>query len=203
MQLETIKVKLKESQSLEKEELELFLKSLIISIKQAYPSKTYNNMCDKIQQEIANYLDELNVTYYASDTTDTIDSKVIGHSIVIADFTKNNQNLYLIDPTFLQFYCLSDKYKDLYIKDYKVTSKSPYEYAKKDINKTNKLLENGYIEFDNDTIKWYCDSFYKTKVGRKDELIDINIPASIYLKSLIKYSKNNIYKIEEKKNKHQ
>lgn len=138
----------------------------------------FYNKCDLAQSMIYYYLDKLNINAHPVNTNDVIQG-VCGHSIVIASFdTPDGEKLYLVDPTYMQFFdsekCNVNNY--VIINDTVCVSPDPGYFVKKDDNEEAvlPLLKNGYIELTEEFARVYGDSFFKTKQGTPSSQIDNN-----------------------------
>lgn len=140
---------------------------------------SYSNKCDLAQSMIYYYLRGLNIKVNSVNINEII-SNVCGHSFVIATFkTRLGQKSFLIDPTYLQFFCKEncDVRKYVIIKNIVCISPDPGYF----VAKSNKkdvllpLLENGYIELTEEVAKVYGDSFFQTKLGVQANLIKYNV----------------------------
>lgn len=168
-----IETKISESLELTEEEINYFLSYLMyitrIKLDSDYKNATYTNACNKAQCMLHHYLESLGITNFICVTDKAITPGVIRHFFTTVYL---NNKLYLLDPTYRQFFekerC--SKNKDV-----------PGNFIT-DISSCTALLENGYIELTEDTAKMYGDSFMKTKESARN--LEINGP--IYLKAFIK-----------------
>lgn len=185
--IEKIVDKILNKEKINSKELTLLLDYLINRTKEIINSKTYENTCDLAQGLIGRYLNSLKVINFPNLSIKAISEGVVGHSFIVADFKEFGQDLYLLDPTFVQFAILDQKYQELYIKDLKVLTKSPYYYANL-LNKelTNALLTKGYLKLDPKSAKFYGDSFLYTKTNILKGYQFPNIKGEIYLNSFLK-----------------
>ncbi len=150
--------------------------------------------CDLIRDHMLEKFNLLDINATALETQNILDADVSGHSILIIDF---DDELYLIDPSYSQFFlkenCNEDKYFINHEKQMVLISPDPgYYYIK---NKDNlhiakKILENGYIKLNKNSVKVYFDSFYKLRRGYSGylQLYENNIELSgqTYLNSILK-----------------
>ncbi len=125
---------------------------------------------------IANYLNDLNVTYHVCNTKENIDEDVINNNFLIAEFNVDLYGTvvkipYIIDVTYRQFFikekcnsnyrviknglCIRTEYPGYFIHPY-------------DFEEITSFLENGYALFDPDFANIYGNSFLNTKAFRKN-----------------------------------
>lgn len=160
---------------------------------------TMTNLCDTAQSMIGRALEEVGIPVRILDIGSAIDVEVLGHSILIADVPcENSVQSLLIDITYQQF-CLSENCnvscyfeKDGFI----LMSPHPGYFAVKeeDRKKTiQALLEYGYLPWNEIVAKHYCDTFYLSRAGKKEEIMNGSYTGKEYLeftrKSNIRYSK--------------
>lgn len=161
MLIEEIEKKLINQEPITKEEVKILINHAINELKKQLNDKTFSNKCDLAQGVIGNYLKKLNVKIYPNITNKCISQNVVGHSFLIADF--NESGKYIIDPAFIQFFYDNDKYEELYIKDTKVKSKSPFYYGMRQNPEILKeLLKNGFLELNEENKNFYGNCFYYT-----------------------------------------
>ncbi|MEG1150219.1 MAG: hypothetical protein RSE17_02895, partial [Bacilli bacterium] len=119
-----------------------------------------------------------------SITNTCICSSAIGHSFLVANI---NGKLYLLDPSYRQFFYLNKEYQEMYIKGLKVKSFSPYHYALELNSKiTIDFLTKGYMELTNEFAFVYGNSFAKTLTNVLDDYKFINIPGEVFIRSFLK-----------------
>lgn len=179
--MNNIENKLINNENLSNEEIECFLKYIVESIKNIVKDDDFINKCDLVQGLIGRYLNKLNIPNYPCITNKCIMPNVVGHSFIVA--TINNKN-YIIDPTFIQFACVN--YEELYINHLRIKSKSPFYYACK-INRdyTSSLINNGYLELNEDTAYFYGNSFYHTLTNVKDDYKFIDIDGNTLINNFL------------------
>lgn len=158
-----------------------FLDTLVRSVREIINDDKMINKCDACQGLICRYLDSLNIINYPCNTQKQISSTCTGHSFTIANI---DDKLYLIDPAYIQF--KYDDTKDLYIKNIRCLSYSPYYYANK-LNKEecSNLINNGYMPLTIDNAYWYGNSFYKTTTNIPSDFILSDIPGKTLIDSFI------------------
>lgn len=194
---------------LSKEYVELLLSNLSYMIRKKISDaeeinmieNTYTNKCDLAQSMTYYYLKELNVKVNPVNTNEVIEG-VCGHSFVIAYFnTTVGEKLYLIDPTYLQFFFKEncDINRFIIIKDKVCRTPDPGFFVVKN-NKQDTilpLLTEGYIEFREDVAKVFGDSFFQTKQGVHKNQIQYNVASGqSYIKWFERYT-SNLSKSEE------
>lgn len=162
---------------------------------------SFSFKCDLAQSMICYYLNDLNIKCNPINTNEVING-VCGHSLVLAYY---GEKIYLIDPTYIQFFskekCDINKY--VIIDDKICISPDPGYFVVRD-NKENiilPLLENGYIEFNEEVAKAYGDSFFQTKQGVSLEESKNNVAGgSNYIKWFNSYTSNLSKTIDELEN---
>lgn len=156
---------------------------------------SYSNKCDLAQSMICYYLISLGIKVNPVNTNEVI-KDVCGHSLVIATFkTTLGEKTYLIDPTYLQFFCKENCNINKYviINNIVCISPDPGYFVVKNNNSDVilSLLQNGYIEFDEEVAKVYGDSFFQTKQGTHLNLINNNVASgSNYIRWFNHYTSN-------------
>ena len=154
---------------------------------------SYSYKCDLAQSIIFYYLNELNIKTNPINTNEVING-VCGHSLITAIFkTDNGEKLYLIDPTYIQFFDKEncDKNKFVVINDLVCVTPDPgfFVVNANNVNILLPLLKNGYIELTEDVAKAYGDSFFQTKQGVSLNQIKNNVTnGSNYIKWFQKYT---------------
>ena len=185
MNITKIEKKLIAKTNLSEEEINFVLTYICDKIYEIINSPTYENTCDLIQGLIGRYLQSLDVSIYPCQTNHCIAPNVIGHSFLVASF--NNNDYYLIDPSFIQFLILEDQYEDLYINHVKVKSKSPIYYAKNLNQKLLKqFLKQGFYKLTKDFAFVYSNAFYQPSTNILDNTILKNIEGDILIQKFIK-----------------
>ena len=148
---------------------------------------TYSNTCDLAQSMIYYYLKDLNVRAKPINTNEVIEG-VCGHSFVIAHFnTTAGDKCYLIDPTYLQFFCKENCDADRFVIIDNKVCRTPdpgfFVIKSKKQDTILPLLIDGYIEFTEDVAKVFGDSFFQTKQGVYKNQIQYNVASgAIYIK---------------------
>ncbi len=174
MDFKSIEKKIKTKEKLSKEEVEFFLDTICENAINIINHPTLENTCDAFQGLIGDYLQSLGLKIYPCITNKVISENVIGHSFLVVSFKEYGQDDYIVDPSFLQFLCLNDNYKDLYIHGLRVKSFSPFYYAN-NINKKLLLefLKKNYMVLNENSAYLYGNAFMQTKVSIKE---GTNIP---------------------------
>ena len=153
----------------------------------------YSFKCDLAQSMIYYYLSSLGVKVNPVNTNEVING-VIGHSLTLATFnTLDGEKTYLIDPTYIQFFSKEkcDANKFVIINNNVCITPDPGYFIVKDSKEkvVLPLLNNGYIEFNEEAAKAYGDSFYQTKTGMQLNNIKNNTASgSLYIKWFNSYS---------------
>lgn len=162
---------------------------------------SYSNKCDLAQSMIYYYLRNLGIKVNPINTNEVI-SGVCGHSIVIATFkTIIGEKIFLLDPTYLQFFCKEncDISKYVVINNIVCVSPDPGYF----IAKSNKedvilpLLQNGYTELREEVAKVYGDSFFQTKQGTLLEQVKNNVTSGLNYIRWFKHYTSKLSKTKE------
>ena len=156
--------------------------------------------CDLAQSMICYYLNDLGIKNNSINTNETIPN-VTGHSLVIATInTIKGPKQYIVDPTYIQFFskdkCTKERYTIL--RNIVCISPDPGYFVKFEHNeeKLMPLLEDGFIELNEETAKAYGDSFFRTKVSvQKEEILFNQAPGVNYIRWF------NLYKSDLTKTK--
>ncbi len=182
-----IEDKIINKENLTDEEVTIFLDNIISNINNIIKDDTYINKCDTVQGLIGRYLDKLNITYYANITNKCISKDIVGHSFIVISFKDYNNDMYIIDPTFIQFLYLDNEYYDYYINNLRIKSKSPFYYAKNiDKDLTLELLQKGYLKLTSRSAYLYGNSFLLTKTNiKKDTKINLE-SGNTYINNFLK-----------------
>ena len=130
---------------------------------------SYSYKCDLAQSMIYYYLNQFNINANPVNTNEVI-KDVCGHSIITTKInTTDGEKIYLIDPTYIQFFTKErcDIRKFIIIKERICETPDPgfFIQIKHNEEVIKPLLEDGYIEFREDVAKAYGDSFFQTKTG--------------------------------------
>lgn len=96
--------------------------------------------------------------------------------------TFNETDNYLIDPSFIQYLVLDDNYKDMFINHLKITSRSPFYYAK-NINEQLLLefLKKGFYKLTSDFAYMYGNAFYQSSANILDTTVLNNLPGEYFI----------------------
>ena len=180
--------------------ISVLIESIITKIRLDYQNITkkdineelFTNKCDLFQAITYYTFQDYGFSLLAVQTQKVISNDVEGHSLVIV--SRENQ-YYLIDLTYKQFFIKNKCQKENYIIDYKnqIILLSPYPgyyYLNNPDNfwLAKQLIEKGYVLATLENLKIYFDSFYLTKRGRYiNEIPTIsNISGNTYLNSILK-----------------
>ena len=173
--------KLKKKITLSNGELKQFIGYIIAETRKSLGDDMINK-CDACEGLIGRFLDLYDLNYYACSTNKVISSQVVGHSFIVLNY---NDNLYLLDPTYIQFKYINTK--DIYINSSRATSFSPYYYASI-LNKeliTN-FIELGYSELNTDFAYVYGNSFYFTMCGISEKTNLKALDGKVYINAFKK-----------------
>lgn len=195
------------------EDTKLLLESLAYTVRKKiadYEGKdmqdySYYYKCDLAQSMIYYYLKGLNINVHPVNTNDVIDA-VCGHSLILATIkTTAGDKLYLIDPTYIQFFskenCNINKFVIINNKVCIAPDPGFFVVNSKNTNKLLPLLTEGYIEFKEDVAKAYGDSFFQTKQGTAPDQIKNNVASgSNYIRWFLKFTSKISKSIEELSN---
>ena len=159
------------------EEVDLLLKNLSYLVRKKIADHedttiddySYSFKCDLAQSMIYHYLNNLNIKVNPVNTNEMI-KDVTGHSLIVANInTTEGEKIYLVDPTYIQFFTKEgcDKSKFVILKDKVCITPDPgYFISESNSEETvMPLLTDGYIELTDEVAKAYGDSFFQTKVG--------------------------------------
>ena len=162
---------------------------------------SYSYKCDLAQSMICYYLRNLGIKVNPVNTNEVIPG-VCGHSLVIASIeTDIGEKLFLLDPTYIQFFCKEkcDISKYVIINNKVCVSPDPGYFVAESNNEEVilPLLENGFIEFRDDVAKVYGDSFFQTKEGILPSQVKNNVASGLsYIKWFQHYT-STLSKTEE------
>lgn len=224
-ELYIIENKIKNKESITSEEAKLFLDTINYLTRYNINKNldNYDNKCDLAQSILYHYLKNINCNPIPAMTQNVITNNIVGHSFIIVDLIINNSSTYFIlDPTYIQFfkeekctkenYYVSDKYPDIVL-----LTPDPGYFIKDNMqNNALFLLNNGYLELNQDTSKMYGDSFLNTKTNVLFSTLKYQtIPGDVYINSFLKahepikikeeeliFNNINIETFENKKNMH-
>lgn len=187
--IESIEDKIKNSDSITEEETNYLLDYICYETRCKLTNDLENDSfefkCDLAQSIICYYLDELGIKYNACMTQKAITNDIVGHSFVISEL---NNKLYLIDPTYRQFFKEEDNQENNYLEIQNMIVKTPnpgYFIKEEDKKHIIPFLKSGYIVLDENTARIYGDSFYNTKTGYTDKNYK-SINGNIYINSFLK-----------------
>ena len=154
---------------------------------------SYYYKCDTAQSMICYYLNSLGIKTNPVNTNEVING-VCGHSLVLATFdTTSGEKTFLIDPTYIQFFSKEkcDKSNFVIINDTVCVSPDPGYFIVED-NKEEvilPLLNDGFIEFNEEVASAYGDSFFQTKQGtQKSQIKNNKASGSNYIKWFTSYT---------------
>ena len=167
----------KEGIPLSVEDIQILLENLSYVVREKIAEYEGTNMddysfsykCDLAQSMICYYLNSIGINAKPINTNEVING-VTGHSFVIASYnTEVGEKLFLIDPTYIQFFnkenCNASKY--VILKNQVCISPDPgfFIVENHEEDRVKPLLEDGYIELTEEVAKAYGDSFFQTKQG--------------------------------------
>ncbi len=154
---------------------------------------SYYYKCDTAQSMICYYLNSLGIKTNPVNTNEVING-VCGYSLVLATFdTTSGEKTFLIDPTYIQFFSKEkcDKSNFVVINDIVCVSPDPGYFIVED-NKEEvilPLLNDGYIEFNEEVASAYGNSFFQTKQGtQKSQIKNNKASGSNYIKWFTSYT---------------
>lgn len=192
-----IENKVKQHDVLTFEEANLFLNVLSYFVRHKInPDLTdYTFKCDLAQSILYHYFVNLGCQPILNATQNAITQNIEGHNFLVIELNISGHNtLFLLDPTYSQFFkkedCLMEKY--LVINNTVVLTPKPgYFIKEKDYELAQYLLRYGNMNLTEEVATMYGDSFYNTKVGKyyhsNDNTIN-SIPGSVYINA---FTKNN------------
>lgn len=127
------------------------------------------NKCDYVTKLLCYEFDKYKIDYSVFETHRLISNDVTGHMFLIVYIEDKS---YIVDLTYLQFFSVSRCNKDMYKEKDGLTYMAPdpgyyYMENRDKENVARAILENGYIELNEDNLKTYLDSFYETRRGRR------------------------------------
>ncbi len=198
--LKEIEDKIKNKDSLSREELFYFLEYVIWDVRnkiydEDHPYFEYK--CDLAQSMICYYLNDIKVVNYPCSTNNTIYSSVMGHSFVVATFKVDGKDVnYLIDPTYIQFFkkedCNESKY--VVINGYIVVTPSPGYFIKiEDTARVGLFNYYGFDVLDEELARIYGNSFYNTRSMKRVKTFD-ELSGSYYINSFLKNGNEKLSK---------
>lgn len=138
------------------------------------------NKCDYVTKLMSDKLDELKIDYDVLETHKILGNDVLGHMFLVVYIEDKG---YIVDLSYLQFFlkdkCNKSMYKEVNGLTY--CAPDPGYYYIENVNDREialSILENGYVELNDRTLKVYLDSFFKTRRGRR---IEYDISSSTYM----------------------
>lgn len=191
--------------SITKEEAKYLLDYIIYLTRYKINSNldNYDYKCDLAQSMLYYYFQKLNCNVSSCMTQNVITNNIIGHSFLVINLSVDNQStIYLIDPTYIQFFtkekCSDFKYfiNPNYPYNILITPDPGYFIKKEDISKISNLINQGYEVLTEDIARIYGDSFYNTKTGEFDKNFK-SIPGNIYINAFLKGKENISKTLEE------
>lgn len=181
--------------SVTNDEVKYFLDSLCYIAR----NKINDNMdnfdykCDMFQTMFFHYFANLNCEFVPCMTLNTIVNDIVGHSFsVLKMVVEGKEKLYLIDPSYIQFFgknrCQYENYLiDSKNNNYVLLTPDPGYFIKdSDMMTINYLLMHGFIELDENLARIYGDSFLNTKRGLKDISVLETISGKVYINAFLK-----------------
>lgn len=194
--LKEIEQKIIEKKSLNSGEQSYFLDviSYLTRVKINPNLNNYDYSCDLAQSILYHYLNNLNCKLYPAMTQNIISKEITGHSFLCLKLlVENKEQLYLLDPTYIQFFkqekCSKDNYfiSKKYNNKVLLTPDPGYFIQEHQKNNAEFLLNHGYINLTEETAKMYGDSFLNTKQGREvSNLKYESLPGNFYLEAFRK-----------------
>lgn len=194
--LKEIESKVKEKDSLTVEKITYFLDAIsyITRFKINPDMDNYDYGCDLAQSILCHYLNNLNCEVYPVMTRSVMDGDITGHSFLCARFlVENKEELYLLDPTYIQFFkeenCNKNKYfvSEKYDNKVLITPDPGYFIRESQKENVKFLLDHGYSILNEEIAKMYGDSFINTRRGVKVEDCDyVSLPGKFYIDSFLK-----------------
>ena len=191
-----IKDKLSRGEKISQEEEELYLKSIVTKIRLIIEKllgmnvreSAMINCCDFCQRVAGKVLENEGIEVFPKETQKILSPDVIAHSFLTIRF---NDTDYLIDLNYRQFFMYdSCQFEKFVVVDNRVLlAPDPgFFVLNSGINKETaiKIIEDGFVELNEDTAKDYLDSFYYSKQGSSSYS---NISGKIYLNALKKPEK--------------
>lgn len=188
--IEEIEKEVESNTPLSTEEINLFLDNICYLTRCKFTSDfenfSFQFKCDTAQAIITHYLNDLGVETHPCMTQNVITNDIVGHSFLVARFNVMGMLvLYLIDPTYRQFF--TDEKND-YLTNNGMILKTPdpgYFIKDEDKPEIERLLIDGYHILDENTARIYGDSFYNTKTGYTTKDFK-SIKGNIYINSFTK-----------------
>lgn len=146
------------------------------------------NKCDFVTKLMCCELDKYKIAYNVIETHKILGNDVLGHMFLIVYIEDKS---YIVDLTYLQFFLKDRCNKNMYKEKDGITYMAPdpgYYYVenKDKIDIAKPILEYGYIELDENSLKVYLDSFFETRRGRR---INYEISSSTYMNVINKNNK--------------
>ena len=138
------------------------------------------NKCDYATKLICEELDKYKIDYNVLETHKILGNDVLGHMFLVVYLEDKS---YIVDLTYLQFFLKDRCKKDMYKEKDELTYMAPdpgYYFVdnNRDVGIAKGILENGYIELNDKSLKIYLDSFFETRRGRR---INYEISSSTYM----------------------
>jgi len=192
--LASIEDKINSNISITQEEYKYFLDNLCYIVRNMVNSNmdNFDYKCDIFQVMFYHYFKNLNCEFIPCMTQNVITNNIVGHSFSILKLlVEGKEKLFLLDPSYIQFFnvnkCKYNNYVvDSNIKNHILLTPDPGYFIKEnDKEIINDLLNQGYIELDQDIARIYGDSFLNTKQGIRNLNIQ-TIPGNIYINSFLK-----------------
>jgi len=195
----SIENKIRNNCDLTAEEAKMFLDNLsyLVRYKINPNLNDYTYKCDLAQSILYYYFMGLGCKVILNATQNAIMHNIEGHNFLVLELNVSGEKrLFLIDPTYVQFFkkedCVKEKY--IIINDIAVITPKPGYFIKVDEQEYAKyLLRYGNIILNEEIAMMYGNSFYNTKVGECYHSIDNahtfkSMPGSVYIRA---FSKNN------------
>lgn len=178
--IKNIEDKIYKKQIVSNKEVRIFLDYLIFITRQKlnsdFENASYKNQCNRAQCMIHYYLEDLDVEHYLSRSYLTITNGIVDHSFLTIILNVSGiEKLYLIDPTYRQFFekerCQKNKF-------------TPGNFISKEDSKlVEQFLYYGYMPLDGHSAEVYGNSLFFTKESLPQPPVGIH--GNIYIKSFL------------------
>ena len=187
---------IKENKSISLNDAEEFLRNISYLVRRSINPNmdNFDLKCDLAQAILGHYFNKINCRYAPCATHNVITSQIDGHSfIVITLNVEGEDKIFLLDPTYIQFFhkdkCQRDNYfvSPMYPDKVLLTPDAGFFIKEEDKEPVDFLLRYGYIELTEEYARIYGDSFLNTKTGTNPQNLRYqSMPGSIYIKSFLK-----------------
>ncbi|MBE6148526.1 MAG: hypothetical protein E7167_03420 [Firmicutes bacterium] len=197
-QLSQIEDTIKKGESITSEEANFFLDHInYLARSMMNPNmQNFRNKCDLAQSILYYYFNSLGCKVIPNTTHGSITSQIVGHNFLVLELLVDNiLTLYLVDPTYIQFFEESNcSWQKFYVSplapDRILLTPDPGFFIKDYQKEMAKfLLDHGYSLLTPEVGKMYGDSFYNTKVGlSRSNWKYQTMPGEIYINAFVKGS---------------